>query len=375
MSSITTKTVQRTTNKKTNTSQRNRRRRQRQKNRRKQGRKDLALDTKVRIEQCTVDYARAVTNPFGVRNTLPCIPDMLTIPSNKFSAKARGVFSTGTEGVGFVSFNPWLMLINNGGNSASATSYPVVFTTSQYAGIEFDPTVTSGAFETGVNGANSNSPYNSSFFNSNARQFRLVAAGIKVTYAGSNFRNQGRLILYKQQGNTDIITGADSSDLLEDNYTTIVPVSRKPEYVFYTPDSYYLNSYYAFQAFDPNVGGSTSRRSLMIYIDGGDQEVPQSWTFEAISYFEAIGPSLTLSKSHSDPQGMGDVIESLPVRNPTSNPKVVENTVLSRLVQLAKDKASQYGPTLLRLGTAMASRAIMGQSPVMNSFVSIEDVD
>lgn len=368
MSSITTKKQPQTTNK----TRRNRRRRIRQKNIRKQVKADLTKEHKVMIERCTAEYASALVNPFGARQTMPCVPDYIALPSFKFQTKSRGVFSTGGLGVGFVSLNPWLMANSTPGNSAGNTSYPIVATRSNFGGAAFDPSVAGGVFQTGVFGAGSNSTLAASFLTAPGRQLRLVAAGLRISYTGSNFRNQGRVLLIKSQGNVTIPTGVDASYLLNDNMTSIVPISRKSEYVFYTPDSHDLVSYEPFDLYDPNVGG-TNRRSLLIYIDGGDSVDPQSWLYEAVAYFEMVGNNLTLSKSHSDPEGFGNVLEALPVRNPISPPRQVEQTIFQRLVSMGTKKLLENAPPLIRAGSTLYNSYMRDMSGV--PMISIEEVD
>lgn len=303
------------------------------------------------IQKCTAEYASALVNPFGTRKTLPCIPDTICMASNKIQTRVRGVFSTGTAGVGFVALDPFLMVKNDGANGAASTSFPVVYTTPAYAGNTYDSTVALGNFLPGVVGANANGTYTNAFLNGNGRQFRLVAAGLKVNYVGNNFYNQGRLTLYREQGNNAVTQGSTVDNLLQNNYATMIPISRKAEYVFYVPDDHNFLDYNRLIDFDPNIAAQPSHRSMLIFIDGGALAPnSQSWSFECTAYYELVGPNLTLSPSHSDPQGQGAVMESLPVKNPTATPSVVQSTVLNRVYNKLQETVTNYGPALADMG-------------------------
>jgi hypothetical protein len=57
---------------------------------------------------CTLHYTAALLDPFDYSGEMPCVPDMHTIPSYKYRQYARGEFSTGTNGKGFIMVNPLL---------------------------------------------------------------------------------------------------------------------------------------------------------------------------------------------------------------------------------------------------------------------------
>jgi len=312
------------------------------------------------ISRCAQEYASALVNPFGSRGTLPCIPDNIVMPSYKFQSKCRGVFSTGTLGVGFVLLDPWHMVWNDGGIGPSDSSAPIIFTTPAYNQSTLDYSIVASAFvRPGVFIANSNSNLPAAFFEGNTqRQLRLVACGLKISYVGSNFRNQGRIILSRSQGNNSFPkTGVSSSTLLNDNYTSVLPVLRKSEYVFYVPDEHSYLSYHTGPFFDANVGTGNNHFGMLIFIDGGDTNEPQSWMFESTAYFEAVGPNLTLSPSHSDVQTMGKVLESLPVKAPTTAPQNVQNGLFARLGAAVSNQLMITGPALAGSAVRLAGQA------------------
>lgn len=304
----------------------------------------------IQIAPCTRLYAKALVNPFTVQG-LPCIPDNIVLPSYKFSTKARGVFSTGTEGVGFIVIDPFQMLAYDGSYIPDLTNPKfggaIYYTSKDYdnADMVFH---TAGTLETGVNVANPSSLFSLESFNINnvgarSRQFRLVGCGLRVNYIGSNMYNGGRLVIFRNQGNISInmsTAGITGSDLLRDQYTSITTVSRSPKYVYYVPDDADHISYNPYNDFCPNLVPVNTEEadqkhfSMGIYIDGGQVDPnQQSWEFEAVAFFEAVGSGMTLSKSHGDPVGHDVIMSSLPNSAPTTAPAQVENQVVNSFIK------------------------------------------
>lgn len=304
-----------------------------------------------RLSMCAQHYARALTNPFGRFSELPCIPDTNIIPTSKFNFKVRGTFQTGTAGVGWVVFDPFTALFSNSGIADAIVDDPVLYTTSSFNGDSYDWTASGGLITTGgVKTAESNSPYARAPGSTTQWVARVVAAGLKVMYMGSNFKNQGTVYLYQSPGNDNIPKGSVGSDLLNSNYTQVLPVSRKPEYVFYQPKRPHDNEFQETTEFFPSDTGN-QQFILMIYIEGGDDTTPQSWSFEATAFYEVQGKGLTLTPSHSDSAGFGAVLSSLPNVNPTSAPESVTSMILKK----AGDYILNYGSQVI---TQVGSRAV-----------------
>jgi hypothetical protein len=331
----------------------------------------------IKIRNCTLEYASALVNPFGTRATMPCIPDNVVIPSYKLQTKCRGVFSTGTMGLGFVLFDPWKMCYKDGSFAGTFSTFPLLYSGSPYAQANVNWQIAGGVpFDLGMHGANSNSLFNAGDLEEAAsnRQIRLVAAGLKIQYVGSNLYNQGRVTIARVSGNANFPTTYTGNDLLIDNYTNTMPVSRKSEYTFYTPDDHSLLSYHPLSNYVAANGG-VDHFAYTIVIEGGSLTNPQSWAFEAVAYFEIIGRALTLSPSHSDVENMGHALESLPVRNPSSHPKIVENSVFTKLTNLIKSSVSNYGPMLARAGLNYLTGYPTTGSQNLLTYPTITEVD
>jgi len=287
---------------------------------------------KFRFSECTKAYGQALINPFRVFEHLPCIPDTIVLPSNKFLARCRGVMYTASSaGNGYVLFNPFQMAYNDAVDGGTFRGAPIHYTgpTGTYGHTGFSCVITGGAAEAGVIPAGSNSPYDGNFLNDPSRSFRLVAAGLAVRFIGSSFYNGGRVILYRNQSNAAIPNGTSASTLLNDNYAVSVPLSRKMEYITYTPDDPLLLGYQKLAFYDPLSGGA-DRSSILIYVDGASSSNPAVLEFEAISYFELLGSNIPLTRSEADPVGMASIITGLPTSAPTTSPEVAEQSMWDR---------------------------------------------
>lgn len=354
------------------TANRNRRRRKKALKKEMTALNRLPLATNnVKLRPCTAEYAVALVDPFGSRKTDPCIPDSIVLPSNKLQTKVRVTMQSGANGTGFVLFDPWHMAWNDGGIDGTVTSAPVLYTDASYPISLVNTTIVAGAFvNPGIKQANSNSPFQQADYINNGRQLRLVAAGLRVQYTGSNFRNQGQVYLARTQSNVSFPNLFDIALLTQDNYTSIVPVSRKSEYTFYTPDTHDLLSYHPADYFDAADGGN-NRFAYAIVIVGADLEAPQSWSVEAISYFEIIGSGLTLTKSHGDPEGMAAAQESMPVRNPTVPPGKVVQSVLGRMISSLTETGRELLPIAAKYGVpALASYITGNPAPMIANYAA-----
>lgn len=202
------------------------------------------------------------------------------------------------------------------------------------------------------------------FFNSNTdRQFRLVSAGIRVKYIGSNLYNSGRVTLYRDQGNDPIqISGTTTSNgFLTNNYAIAVPVSRGTQSVTYAPSN---ASEFSYQNMDLTYALTPLALvdyCLICYIDGA-QLAPnqQSWEFEAVANFEGIGANLTLTPSFSDPVGLGATMSSLPTRNPEGDLTSVVEGVFTRMGNAMWEGASGILSGIERLAPAVAGSIASG---------------
>lgn len=320
------------------------------------------VNPRLHVAACTREYMKAIVNPFAVEG-LPCIPDIITLPSFKICVKARGVLSTSaTTGVGFILVDPFQLLASDAGSGGGAINGSK-FTQSTYLDsamnwVDVDPI-------TGLSTIQSDSLFTVADLSQATRQFRLVGCGVGIKYVGTTFHNSGSITAFRVMGNSSIPNNTTLVQLLQDKYSIQHPVRRSSTYIYYVPDDPNYIAYNPF--FDFYADSNTleaNHNSMGFFISGGAIDNPQSWNFEIVAYFELIGRGMTLSRSHADPSGMANVLSALPNKAPLSSPAMEEKKVLSEFVKGAANvthligDAYGYAQTGIRLGSSLYKAAM-----------------
>lgn len=257
------------------------------------------------LSPCAVLYNRALTNPFGGFEHLPCIPDTLSVPSIKFSTMARGTLAIGTAGVGYIFLRPFCVA-NDEACGAYTTS---TFTLDHFTSVPEPLTEGEPSFF-------NDSPYSTADLAGN--DARVVGAGIRVSYMGTELNRGGVVILHRQPSGNNVPELSNDVSLLKNRPTVQGIATRDSESVNYRPDNPDQFGYS-----DATIAGP---HSLLIYISGA---VPgTTWAFEIIQFYEMVGTRGNPTMSHSDPVGMGAVIGSTPVVNSILPPKAQERISL-----------------------------------------------
>jgi len=286
------------------------------------------------ISQCTRDYAAALIDPWNMERP-PCIPDFIVLPSYKVGFRARGTFAIGTNGVGFVTINPYAVANTGGGG---ATSVAGTYTDTTYTGTTY---ALFGA--TGVNQYINDSSFITGNVGPNGIQYRVVGCGLKCRYTGIEFNRGGRVIAYRNPTNQDAPGGATGSDFLNNRETQISPSDRKYHYVCFRPAI----------PTDVTYSGviNSGAAPMLLYIDGGAPGT--SYEFDAIWWYECIGSLLPArSRSHSDPIGLAAVEATLPLMQPKGTPEAEHANFLESMVSYAKTAFSFLSPALTAIGGA-----------------------
>jgi hypothetical protein len=278
------------------------------------------------ISRCTKMYAMALTNPWDLPEA-PCIPDLITLPSYKVGFRARGVMQIGSEGVGWITANPYAFGQPKGSGDPQIPAG--AFTDQTYGQNDYDPSAASGVIP-----YYNDSPFNSSDVGVNGYQYRPVGCGIKIRYTGTEITRAGRVICARQPVNTNFPPGYKAPDFLKIRETTTNPAERTWHYSSFRPalatDTAYNNT------------GIVSE-CLIVYVDGGT--VGQSYEFDYIAWFEAIGQPLPqMTASHSDPNGMAATLQALPTHQPTGSPKQDHSNLLDNMLKVAKTAFSFLSP-------------------------------
>lgn len=286
------------------------------------------------LSDCTRDYASALMNPWDMESP-PCIPDLITLPSYKFGARARGTFQIGTAGVGFVAISPYAGV-------ARQTSFPlsifhVYYTSSAYSLATF----TDVGGTTGLGAAFNDTPLLLDNLSRKGFQFRTVGCGVKCKYMGSEISRSGRIVEYRQPNNQAITVGSTAQDLLNNREANTAANDRKEHYVQFRPANQ-ADLYYQDQLLFSNP-------TMLLLVEGGTPG--QSFEYDAVWWFECTGQLLpSLSRSHSDPIGTAAVHGALPLHQPTGTPAQNSENFLHRVVNFAKESFSFIGPLIEGIG-------------------------
>lgn len=321
----------------------------------------------MHLSPCSEHYAKLIGNPF-VRSHSACIPSLPSRPSRKFSTYATGVVTPQTSnGLAMVTYNPWRMAVVN-----TATS-PVVSTTasSTFSGL---PT---------YNGANtigyvSNSDYSGALNAAGLAgfRFRLVAAGLRLTYNGPLLNVGGRICGVEDPDHYSIV-GLDYDALNGYEEAAQLPIKPNVMYeIIYNPVE---ASSFAYGSWATSADGSefqyfaNSNDATMGFIVQ-PADASTNYIVEAFAHFEAIGrPVRGTSPSHVDSLGLSAVLNTsgqTALRKPravNADSERVENAAIglvtarvasSSLGELAGKAAGvvlEHGPTIAKYAAAAAS--------------------
>jgi hypothetical protein len=279
---------------------------------------EMVAGRNITLSECAEDYLRALSNPFGNFINPPCIPDTVAIPSFKYKSVARGTMTVGTGGVGWVALDPWKAW-SDGNHVLTYTTFPVLATTSAYTASTYGWQVIAGVMTTGVVGHN-----HSSFFTYTQltdrngvaqRQYRVVGAGIRLMYSGTELNRGGRLTLYRNRSGSDTLHagGVTSSSFLNDLATQQTSVTRNWREITHVPDAPeqlgYEGGWNYTDEFAPALG-TNDKRTLIAFVDGA--VAGTSFQYETVIHYEFVGTSMPVTPSHSDPAAMGAIVSAVP---------------------------------------------------------------
>lgn len=350
------------------TKQRRRRRpRQRKNNNNRQQQKVIVQQVPAvnRIQPCTKHYISALTNPFDLR-TLPCIPDLHSIPTRKIKCITRGTMEVGSQGVGFILMNPHNVLPAPHALGTDTTA-AILHSQASFAGIaaiSAYPTSTPGGV---VALGQAQMPYADTQYeylwyngtkNTRGLSVRPVGVGIRARYIGTTLNQSGRMILARHPDNGDF-SGTGSAQLLAYQTINSVPVSRQWQTVCYKPTS---SSDYEFSG-NPITSSENQKEvvatvanslkfctfNMCILVEGA---VPSSaFEFEVVSFYEIAGATDATTKSHTDLMGLSAVRNSTQSGPPTQRAIVAEKTLLHQA-------AENLNPIIKQLGRAGAEHLL-----------------
>jgi hypothetical protein len=255
--------------------------------------------THFSLSMCSRDYLRAISDPFSLPlGTLPCIPDLYDSPSKKLRIVQRGLLQAPGSGqptgyCGFVCFDPF--------NGISNDFNTVGYSAATYVDDGFPSTYgDTGCLETPM----TQSPYtHNAFGTANGKlQYRVVAAGVRVRYAGTELERGGLTIPFRHPQNFPF-NGYSLTDVLSFQDSRRLPVDRKWHGQFYLPTTaaYYTYTTGTGSQPDPCTSGSIG----VLIKSGGSNST--TWEWECVAFYEVAGATENTTPSHADLNGMSAV--------------------------------------------------------------------
>jgi hypothetical protein len=317
------------------------------------------------LSACAQNYAKALVNPFGTFDELPCVPCAPADLTQRVRALYRGNFTTGTAGVGFIVWAPLKACNDQGG---------IFSTTASFAGTTYALTPT-----VGVTSSNKTTlPFpNSAFANPGTfMQARLVGAGLRVrnttaplyksgAYTASRIATgQGLQLLPDALRNNALDTVKQACSLDDWVYWNWVPQDEE-DYDF--PDA----------NIDYTGNSGKSAPNFGILVTGAQISQPSTFEWEIVEFWEFQGQAgsfqaTSLLRSHADPVGQARVLEGVAVP-----PKSMQQKDLIRQVSESVVEAMAHSDTVSKtvedlLG--MAGMALPAVSRIVSSMISMLSV-
>lgn len=241
----------------------------------------------VSLSRCATSYFRAMMNPYQPIAELPCVPDVLTLPSCKTRGVGRGTMHIGTAGMGFVAFSPYAGLTND--------SPSMWHSEKTYAGTSIETSATGVSYLTMYQ-----SPFTTASFGPGVsqKQARPVAAGLRIRYTGSLLNRGGRSITV-HNSRAHSVVGLTSGSALGNRWNTSETIKNDWHHVAWIPlddGEYQYNS--------ASFASSPPRIAMIVESLAGN-----SFEFEVVIYSEVVsGEGIqNATPSHSDLTGMSAI--------------------------------------------------------------------
>lgn len=254
------------------------------------------------LSECSSWYAKAIGNPFGTFDELPCIPVAPACQSQKWRSVTRGTFVTGTAGYGFVGVSSsfWPNDVARGLYTSGAT----------FAGGW-------AASGTGVTAAaRSANPYTS--VSSDGISGRLVGLGLRTRNI-TKALNVGGILAALQGSMDEFVSLLSAAQVFADARAILVPqvLSDQSEWsvLNYRPldlDALGWIGQNGDRALQSNVGFDMGFLAQAPSTAGADA---QTFEYEIIEFWEFMGQSVstgvrvpTLTRSDADEVGLDRVL-------------------------------------------------------------------
>lgn len=286
------------------------------------------------LSACGAHYAQALLHPFSLQKPA-CIPDLHSIPSKKIKVVTRLTFSTGSNGSGYIIYNP-----QDKCSDLSVLS-SVVITDANYTGTATTPIATSGTGISAVNEAKI--PYTSGQFEANASspgiQGRVVGCAMRIRYRGTELNRGGSMSGLRHPDNETLV-GFTTEQMRQYETCAIEDITRDWTTINYrpvTPGEFEYSPYPVGDANSPGGGNGVQNFSLCFRIDGTTTTTgtgPQTFDVELVKFLEYIGNVDNITKTHTDLQSMSLIRNALPQKSVHKKPA---HSLYKGIVQVGKE--------------------------------------
>lgn len=291
---------------------------------------------KTMFAPCTANYLRYRVSPFdiwdnkpeepaweksyGPLKELPCIPSFPPIMSRKVFTFLKGDFFAGTTGTAFIAFAPWRLAADYSllQNDSPGLIYSTAASTSNtYPAMD---TAAAPLPATGLANLNSDIDAAALVFSSASTsgiKYRVVAAGLRVTYTGTSLNMSGGMHICETPDHASLSTMSSAGLSVLPSYF-FKDVNKEWTTLTYSPVHPPEFEYMADAFVNPITIASTNsvapneitRHHMGFLITGAQPSAP--FRFEAITFLEVIGAEVRgKTRSSSDPTGLSKVTETL----------------------------------------------------------------
>jgi len=251
-----------------------------QTSKKKKNRKPKMKESTKGMNECELLYLKAVQDPFFFVNSpmkLPCVPAGPKVKTKRHALYATGTLSTGANGNGFLTLNPYAVVSDPAANSIDNA----IFATNS----NFTTTTFSGSATTGVSSFRFNTPYTTA----QNPVFRVVAAGIEIWCEGAPLYVGGDMAYCQKSSLTQDWFGSPISDLSTDPMSLIGRVDqRKHRFIWRFASSaptISVSEQQEFQSFSTSTG--TYQHTMAVGITGASGSgAGLSFRWRAVSLIE-----------------------------------------------------------------------------------------
>jgi hypothetical protein len=289
--------------------------------------------TVLKLSPCAREYMGALQYPFSTK-ALACVPDMHALPSRKVRVVERGTFATGLNGFGWLVAAPWVTAKDLPCLSATSAGYNGVAQIS-------DPNVVTANV---INNFQAKMPYTSNQFYATTTdpgiEARVVGAGLRVRYIGSEMARSGQIAALRHPDNESLV-GFDDRRFRSYEHCKVFPNNREWSYVTYRPAK--PNEYEYSR--DPESAGDSNnyKFNLGFHITGTTNSTgtPGSapFEFQFVQFVEYLGKIEGVTRSHVDLPGLSHIRNSLPESSAYNNPSKNALKTSKQLVSSMRDVA------------------------------------